>query len=313
MPGLRTEVSALAMTVDGYPETHYRMQTMVSKIPLEQGATISDHAVPVPLELTLVGIVERGDTAAYWNLRALQEQAEPISVFTRWAYHPEMLIIELEPRQHGPRSMNFTMKLQEIKRVGVTPTSVNRDRTSAGAEERTDEVTRGIVSSPLAVLADRQVSAVLTGEPPGSLLLRDAITGTEPPGSAILRDEAALREIREMNKPRITGFTVNYEAVMGAGRDPRYTATLQWDALPNIDAFELRWRNDLTDDWSEWRASTNYALPRSYPNPAKLQTVISRLPGRNNLLYTFQIRARVAGEIEPLTQVTTITQVFTRR
>ena len=294
LPGRTTYVPAISMTIDGFPETHYRLQTMVSKIPLEHGASVSDHAVPVPIELTLVGSAERGDTAAYRNLDALREAAEPIAVFTRWAYHPEMVIVEVEPRERGPRGISFTMKLQEIKRVGVTPTSVNAPSAAEGAEERTDAVTRGIVAPQPYVLSAIDDYQTLPRTP-------DAI--------------AAAVEERDAGKPSITGLAVSAEYHTEGGQFDRrrwYTATLLWNQIPNIDGYEVRWRHDRMDDWSLWKPIPGSLRSRTYPNPAQFEGVVSPLPvtGSNHVTYTFEIRAR--SGTETLTQVGSISGTFSR-
>ena len=205
IPGRSAQIIALQLFVDGYPDTYYVMRSRVSNLPLEFGATISDHAVAQPIEIRMRGWVRDGDVAAFREIRRLMELSEPVAISTRWAYHGEMIITKCEPRPRGLTGMRFNLECQEIQRVGVTPTDINQDTATGEAAERTDTVQRGTVfasraASVAAVEAERLRQLALPRGLPNPLT--DLDTSVFPADRAIY---------------------------------------LEWTPPPNVDDYEVRW------------------------------------------------------------------------
>ena len=148
---LRTSIPALINVVHGYPRTGHKIGTDTGTAPLEDGATITDHAQARPDELNLIGWVSdlesTGPGAALdaWEaIRTLKRLANPVQVITGLGEYREMIVKEAEAEQRG-RGMEFTMKLEEIQRVGVQGTGIQA--TSGPAASRTEEVNRGYIRS----------------------------------------------------------------------------------------------------------------------------------------------------------------------
>ena len=152
IPSQNVSIPALHALVDGFPETQIELKTLTGKAPLESGALITDHASPQPdvLELSgsvsdlLVGGASRG-AAAFEALKRLNVESEIVQVITPWWTYAEMLLVEVKPRQSG-LGMRFSMKLEEVQRVGVTRLTIGR--VSGPALERQAETVRGTVLAP---------------------------------------------------------------------------------------------------------------------------------------------------------------------
>lgn len=160
---LRTRIPALINVVHGFPDTEHKIGTTTGTAPLEDSATITDHAQSNPDQLNLVGWVSdlesTGPGAAQdaWEaIRRINRLAMPTIVRTGIGVYQEMLITEAVARQRG-RGLQFTMKLQEIQRVGVQRENIVAS--SGPAMERTEEVNRGYVRSQLAALTPNEIAA----------------------------------------------------------------------------------------------------------------------------------------------------------
>ena len=150
IPGAGTQIAALAAVVDGYPEASHKLATTTGGEPLEDGRAVTDHVVARQEELELTGWVSDfngGDRPhdAWEALRRLHRDAEPVAVLTEWGSYPEMIIREAQARQVG-RGMRFTLKLEQIIRVGVTDADLPSGQLSGPASGRSGQVNRGRVS-----------------------------------------------------------------------------------------------------------------------------------------------------------------------
>ena len=147
----RTVISALVDFVDGYPERSHKLTTSIGSAPVETGARISDHAIPNAEEVILTGLVSDlkldgiSQTAAAWErIRELQRNSDVVELMTSWASYAEMIIVEVTANEAGG-GMRFTMKLEEILRVGITQNVVEAPLISGPAVLRTSNVDRGLI------------------------------------------------------------------------------------------------------------------------------------------------------------------------
>ena len=63
--------------------------------------------------------IEAGNAVSAWEaLRDINRRGTAVEVVTPWETYPEMVIIRLDAQQEG-RGMTFTMRLYEVRRVGV--------------------------------------------------------------------------------------------------------------------------------------------------------------------------------------------------
>ena len=153
IPSQSVSIGMLSGVVDGYPETQFELKTLTGKAPLESGALITDHASPQPdilelrgwvSDLTAGGATRAAD--AFKVLKRFNRNSEVLTVITPWWVYPEMLAVEVKPRQTG-KGMQFSMKLEEVQRVGITDLSIV-GRVSGPAAERLAEIVRGTVLAP---------------------------------------------------------------------------------------------------------------------------------------------------------------------
>ena len=150
---LRTRIPQLINVVHGFPGTEHKLGTNTGTAPLEQGATVTDHAEAKPEQLNLVGWVSdleaAGPAAAItaWDaIRKLNQDSEPVKVITGAGTYDEMLITEAVAPQRG-RGLRFTMRLEQIIRVGVMRETIVAG--SGPAQHRLERVSRGFVISPM--------------------------------------------------------------------------------------------------------------------------------------------------------------------
>lgn len=89
----------------------------IAEHPVESGAKISDHAWRTPYKVLLESVVDGARAiAAYQQLLAIQQAAEPFSLVTGLKVYPNMLIKEIvatRDREHA-RVLKFTAELQEV-------------------------------------------------------------------------------------------------------------------------------------------------------------------------------------------------------
>lgn len=150
-PALATNAPALAAVIDGYTNISHRLGSRVGSEPLEDGASISDHAVAAPKELSLEGEVSglnvlgiSAKAGAAWALLSqFNKESKLINILTPWGFYENMIIRSLNAKQVGS-GMRFSMELREVKRVGLGGL-LTAERVTGPAEERTGEVKRGRV------------------------------------------------------------------------------------------------------------------------------------------------------------------------
>ena len=142
IPQSGTTVERLGIEyVDGWPEVTHKIETNIGGEPLEDGREVTDHAVARQDRLVLTGWVSdftsgSGKQRAAWTrIRELHDAVTPLRVVTEWGVYDEMLIDRAEAPQ-TTRGMRFTLELREIKRVGITDTTLTEDRVSGPAEGR---------------------------------------------------------------------------------------------------------------------------------------------------------------------------------
>ena len=164
IPERTTRIEPLHGFVDGFTTTEHKLRSQIGESPLESGATIADHAVAEPIELSIEGLVtdigpdntpyrpERVEEA-WQKIVALQEGNEIVEVLTAWATYTEMIIESASARERG-RGMSIQLRMRQIRRVGAVAPSV--DPPPGVAEGRTPVVTSGEVrTTPLPVSRDR--------------------------------------------------------------------------------------------------------------------------------------------------------------
>ena len=147
--GAGTTIIELAPFVDGYPTESHRMKTNIHSEPLENGTKVTDLAVAAPDIITVEGWVSNfngGDRVdrADIELKRLQERGEPVTFVSEWAVHHEMVIVDVDiPKT--TRGIKATIRLQQIKRVGVTVNDLPAESLFGPAVGRSGEITRGRV------------------------------------------------------------------------------------------------------------------------------------------------------------------------
>lgn len=106
----------------------------IAEHPVESGAKISDHAWRMPYTVRLESVVDSTRAvAAYQQLLAVQERAEPFSLVTGLKVYSNMLIREIvatRDKEHA-RILKFEAELQEV-------VIVNTQQGSATAAGSTD-------------------------------------------------------------------------------------------------------------------------------------------------------------------------------
>ena len=148
-----TTIAVLNAVVDGFPTTTHTLSLEKSDEPLEDGTSVTDHAVTLPEGLRLSGWVsdmESGSRpgSAWAAIRKLNQDKTPLTVTTEWGVYREMLLRKVDAFQEG-RGCRFEMELSEIIRVGNPQSSLPAGTVSGPASERTGEITRGRVALPL--------------------------------------------------------------------------------------------------------------------------------------------------------------------
>ena len=149
IPAAATRVPALMAVVDGFPDTTHKLKLDKSDEPLEDGTSITDHAVTLPEGLVLTGWVSdiNGGSRpgqAWQEIRRLNRVKTPLTVVTECGIYRQMLIDEVDGAQAG-RGGRFTMQLKEIKRVGNPQRSLPPGGVFGPAFDRTGSVDRGLV------------------------------------------------------------------------------------------------------------------------------------------------------------------------
>ena len=150
IPGTATRIPAISAEIDGIPDAVHVLGLAKSDEPLEDGSTVTDHAVTLPEGLRLTGWagdVRSGSQAvsAWGAIRRLNRDQEPIEVLTEWGRYEEMLIVRVQGYQEG-RGCRFEMELQQVLRVGNPSASLPFDILANTALGRSGLVARGRVS-----------------------------------------------------------------------------------------------------------------------------------------------------------------------
>lgn len=137
----------------------------IAEHPVESGAKISDHAWRTPYIVKLESVVDGARAvAAYQQLLAVQEKAEPFSLVTGLKVYSNMLIKEIlaERNKEHSRVLKFTAELQEVIIVA------NESSGGAGAKGDTDsdsaksDTKRGQVSARTSQGIPAKTNSVLT-------------------------------------------------------------------------------------------------------------------------------------------------------
>ena len=146
-------VPALEGVVDGYPEEKHIVRVSKTTAPLEDGATLTDHAVREPNRIELTGFVsdligDRGKerAAQAWEVvRSIMDARTLGVIITPWGVYSSMMLIRAEaPRTSSTGgAVRFRLEFEEILIVGVPNLALAPDTTRGEAAARTSEVDLG--------------------------------------------------------------------------------------------------------------------------------------------------------------------------
>ena len=147
-----TVIPVLDAVIDGYPSITHLIEVAKSDEPLEDGTSVTDHAVTLPEALRMTGWVTdmngaRRPAAAWAAIRRLARANEPLTVTTELGVYSEMLIQKMEGRQ-AARGLQLTIELAQVIRVGNPSSALPPDQVNGPAAQRTGSVDRGRVSLP---------------------------------------------------------------------------------------------------------------------------------------------------------------------
>ena len=150
IPGAATRIGALTAVVDGYPNETHKLETTTGGEPLEDGRSVTDHAVAREERLVLDGWVSdfnggNRPSEAWQTIRRLHKSVATLTVVTEYGTYPEMIIYRAETPKNS-RGLRFTLELHEILRRGVTDAELPPESLSGPAEGRSGEVERGRVT-----------------------------------------------------------------------------------------------------------------------------------------------------------------------
>ena len=150
----RTSIPLLDAVIDGAPTTTHLLSLDKSDEPLEDGTSVTDHAVALPESLRITGWISDmaggGRPGAAWaEIRRLNRTKALLTVTTEWGQYNEMLLQRVEGFQDG-RGCRFEMQLGEIIRVGNPQAALPPGTTSGPAAGRpgTTATGRKPVSNP---------------------------------------------------------------------------------------------------------------------------------------------------------------------
>ena len=105
---LELNIAPLSAVVDGYPEETHKLETTTGGEPLEDGGTVTDHAVAKQDRLVLTGWVSdfnggNRPSDAWQTIRHLQKTETPFAVITELAVYREMIIKRAEVPKNSAR------------------------------------------------------------------------------------------------------------------------------------------------------------------------------------------------------------------
>lgn len=142
----QTRIPDLESVIDGIPETTHVVELEKSDEPLEDGTSITDHAVTLPTRLKLVGWCSNmhgvHPSQTWQRLRQIAQAKVPVSVFTEQGVYHNMLFEKCEGFPEG-RGLRIQMNLVEIIRVGDPQVELPVGSTSGPATERPGSLDRG--------------------------------------------------------------------------------------------------------------------------------------------------------------------------
>lgn len=207
-----TTILHFIQVIDGYLDETHKVSTGKTDEPVEDGYTISDHAIAYPARLKLkafvsdqvdIPVVEGSKfrppppgervSEAWLAIVDAQETQELLEVFTPWAYYQDMLIIKAEAKRLSG-AMECQLELEQVRiidpELGVT-NSISGPATTrgpiSGAGKKTPQSSNSFVktlrSSLEKVIKDKAKQAskeILTAAVPKTAigtLINDGIAG----------------------------------------------------------------------------------------------------------------------------------------
>ena len=123
------------LVLDASIEENHQFKARVTKYPVENGSTISDHISNEPFELSIKGVISnhplgnaissgssialRRVQAAYFNLVQIREKRQLVSIVTGLSNYSDMALVSLSiPRnQQTGDSLEFTAEFIQIRFV----------------------------------------------------------------------------------------------------------------------------------------------------------------------------------------------------
>lgn len=122
----------------------------IAEHPVESGAKISDHAWRTPYRVTLESVVDGARAvAAFQQILAVQETAEPFSLVTGLKVYPNMLIKRISAtrdKEHG-RVLKFEAECQEVIIVNTESGGANGNDGPTNSDAAKKTTNRGQVSA----------------------------------------------------------------------------------------------------------------------------------------------------------------------
>ena len=123
-----------------------RDATFITQHPVEQGASISDHAFMMPVELemqlgwsdSVAGFVGYVDLV-YQELLALQQIRQPFTIYTPSRVYPNMLVAGLErtTNEQTPNALMLRALFREVIIVSTETTSTGNSRSTQAIPSKT--------------------------------------------------------------------------------------------------------------------------------------------------------------------------------
>ena len=143
----------LVAVTTGFPEESHKLKTSVTKIPVETGFNVSDHAFSEPVQLELEGWVSDVDGGANaqlaWQiLQTLNVESNLLTVVTDWSAYDNMIITEVDAQRQS-NGMTYTVKLQQVIVVGVSISQVFEPEPRGPAVARDPLRNHGLLGSAI--------------------------------------------------------------------------------------------------------------------------------------------------------------------
>ena len=115
--------SVIVVPVDNWPDHAHRLTASIGSEPLEDGRSVTDHAVGQPAEVSITGYVSNLTGAqrsepAWAALRAMTDSATLVRLITEFGIYEEMIIESADGVPDG-RGMRVDLRLRQILRVGT--------------------------------------------------------------------------------------------------------------------------------------------------------------------------------------------------